>query len=131
VLEVSDTGRGIPAEVLPRIFEPFFTTRRERGGTGLGLATVHGIVRQSGGFVAVESAEGRGTTFRIWLPRHDGPAEGAAAQGTACPVTAIPPRPCPVVAGTGGCTVSPAPGAAGEVLLVETRRPCCGWRSVR
>jgi two-component system cell cycle sensor histidine kinase/response regulator CckA len=123
VLEVSDTGRGIPAEVLPRIFEPFFTTRRERGGTGLGLATVHGIVRQSGGFVAVESAEGRGTTFRIWLPRHDGPAEGAAAQGTACPVTAIPPRPCPVVAGTGGCTVSPAPGAAGEVLLVEDEAP--------
>jgi two-component system cell cycle sensor histidine kinase/response regulator CckA len=71
---VSDTGSGIPPEVLPRIFEPFFTTRREKGGTGLGLSTVHGIIRQSGGYMAVESQMGAGTTFRILLPRYEDPA---------------------------------------------------------
>jgi two-component system cell cycle sensor histidine kinase/response regulator CckA len=71
VIEVRDTGGGIPADVLPHVFEPFFTTRRDSGGTGLGLATVHGIVRQSGGFLSVESAPGAGTVFRILLPRHD------------------------------------------------------------
>ncbi len=73
-LSVADTGSGIPADILPRIFEPFFTTRRETGGTGLGLSTVHGIVRQSGGFMAVESAPGQGTRFDILLPRHEHPA---------------------------------------------------------
>ncbi len=69
MVEVQDTGVGIPRDVLPRIFEPFFTTRRERGGNGLGLSTVHGIVRQSDGFVAVDSAPGKGTRVRIYLPR--------------------------------------------------------------
>jgi two-component system cell cycle sensor histidine kinase/response regulator CckA len=70
-LRVADTGAGIPPDVLPRIFEPFFTTRREAGGTGLGLSTVHGIVRQTGGYMAVESAPGAGTCFDILLPRHE------------------------------------------------------------
>ena len=73
-LSVADTGAGIPPDILPRIFEPFFTTRRETGGTGLGLSTVHGIVRQSGGYMAVESTPGQGTRFDILLPRHEDPA---------------------------------------------------------
>lgn len=74
-LEVADTGPGIPPEILPRLFEPFFTTRREQGGTGLGLATVLGILRQSGGEITVESAPGQGARFRVWLPRHPGPPD--------------------------------------------------------
>ena len=72
MVEVQDTGVGIPPEVLPRIFDPFFTTRRERGGSGLGLSTVHGIIRQSDGFLAVDSLIGKGTRVRIYLPRFDG-----------------------------------------------------------
>ena len=68
VIELQDTGSGIPLEVLHHIFEPFFTTKKAGKGTGLGLANVHGIVTQSGGFLEVESEVGRGTLFRIYLP---------------------------------------------------------------
>ena len=71
MVEVQDTGIGIPPDVLPRVFDPFFTTRRERGGSGLGLSTVHGIIRQSDGFLAVDSLVGEGTRVRIYLPRYD------------------------------------------------------------
>ncbi len=72
MIEVQDSGMGIAPEVMAHMFEPFFTTRREQGGTGLGLATVHGIVRQSDGFLGVESTPGNGTRVRVYLPRWDG-----------------------------------------------------------
>ena len=72
LIEMADTGIGIPQENLQRIFEPFFSTKEVGSGTGLGLSTVYGIVKQTGGFVFVDSAPGKGAAFSIYLPRHQG-----------------------------------------------------------
>jgi signal transduction histidine kinase/CheY-like chemotaxis protein len=77
VLEVADTGGGIPPEVLPRVFDPFFTTKPVGVGTGLGLSQVHGFTHQSRGAVDIESAAGEGTTVRVYLPASNKPADHA------------------------------------------------------
>ncbi|MHA6722975.1 response regulator [Sphingomonas sp. RS2018] len=77
-LRISDTGTGIPADVLPKIFEPFFTTKEVGKGTGLGLSTVYGIIKQSGGFIFAENLPGSGASFVIYLPVHAGTTAAVA-----------------------------------------------------
>jgi PAS domain S-box-containing protein len=96
VVAVSDDGIGMDKETLTHVFEPFFTTKAPEKGTGLGLATVYGIVQQNGGFITVDSELGRGSTFRIYFPR--------AAHGSEPDMATASP---------------PGPAGAGTILLVE------------
>ena len=104
MIEVSDDGPGIPPEVKDKIFEPFFTTKAVGEGTGLGLATVYGIVKQSDGWIAVDSKPGQGAAFRIFLPVHIAPAGEAAPP----PAPVAPKRP-----------VARDLSGAGRILFVE------------
>jgi len=90
LIEVADTGIGIAKEHLARIFEPFFSTKEVGSGTGLGLSTVYGIVKQTGGFIFVDSAPGRGATFQIYLPRHQ--LNEAALNTRGDPAEVLPPK---------------------------------------
>jgi two-component system cell cycle sensor histidine kinase/response regulator CckA len=82
-IDIIDTGTGIPSEIIDKIFEPFFSTKEVGKGTGLGLSTVYGIVKQTGGFVYVDSEPGKGTSFRIFLPRHHAEQEVAVSESAA------------------------------------------------
>ncbi|MCA1334244.1 ATP-binding protein [Pseudooceanicola marinus] len=103
-VRVSDTGHGIPPDKLPKVFEPFFTTKRVGEGTGLGLSTAYGIIKQSGGFIFIDSTPGEGTCFTLLFPARE--AEASSDVAPAGPVEAeMPAR------------------AEGVVLLVEDEAP--------
>ncbi len=102
-LDVQDSGAGMEEGIVDRVFEPFFTTKARGKGTGLGLSTVYGIVKQSGGYIWVDSVPGQGTTFRIYLPRVAAGPTDLESAGAAVPAPA-----------------EPSPDFAGEtILLVE------------
>ncbi|WP_434722746.1 cell cycle histidine kinase CckA [Mesorhizobium sp. RIZ17] len=109
LVDVEDTGSGIAPDVLKKIFEPFFTTKEVGKGTGLGLSMVYGIIKQTGGFIFCDSEVGKGTVFRIFLPRHIAEVKKQAEPGEA-PAATVPAKPAD--------TAKDLSGSA-TVLLVE------------
>ncbi|WP_292667237.1 ATP-binding protein, partial [Mesorhizobium sp.] len=110
LVDVEDTGSGIAPDVLKKIFEPFFTTKEVGKGTGLGLSMVYGIIKQTGGFIFCDSEVGKGTVFRIFLPRHIAEVKKQAEPGEAPVTVAAPAKPAD--------TAKDLSGSA-TVLLVE------------
>jgi two-component system cell cycle sensor histidine kinase/response regulator CckA len=115
LVEVADTGTGIPRDIIDKIFDPFFSTKEVGKGTGLGLSTVYGIVKQTGGFIYVDSDPGK-TAFRIFLPRHIAGAADALAE--------VPAADAPAIAGAMSAADTMAKAATdltgqGIILLVE------------
>lgn len=135
VVKVSDVGSGITQEALPKIFEPFYTTKRTGEGTGLGLSTAYGIVKQTGGFIFADSVVGEGTTFILYFPVMETPmtaGEGDGADDGAAPVS----QPRPVSGKSLPPAAEPSPDAAtprqsgdGVVLLVEDEAPVRAFAS--
>ena len=111
MVSVTDTGTGMDPAIVSHIFEPFFTTKEFGGGTGLGLSSAHGVIEQSGGRILVDSEPGRGTTFRVYLPR----ATGAVVEKTAAPVALRAP-------GTGTILVAEDEPVVRDLILTTLRR---------
>jgi two-component system cell cycle sensor histidine kinase/response regulator CckA len=110
MVEVEDTGSGIAPEIIDKIFDPFYTTKDVGKGTGLGLSTVYGVVKQTGGFIYVESHLGKGTVFRIFLPRHSPAADD---------VPHLPETTAPAIAAADEMRATTDLTGRGTILLVE------------
>src|SRR5271166_4087990 len=135
VVEVSDSGTGMPSEILLRIFEPFFTTKEQGKGTGLGLSMVFGFMKQSGGHVAVYSEPGKGTTFRLYLPRMQetaavqaDPLEAPASRGGSETILVVEDnaalrRVMVRQLGEAGYRVLEAPDADAAMTIIESPEP--------
>ena len=116
LVEVEDSGTGIPPEVLKKIFEPFFTTKEVGKGTGLGLSMVYGIIKQTGGFIYCDSEVGKGTVFRIFLPRHVAKAAPVLVEADGKPAADTP---VPAAAKAVESAQSKDLSGSATVLLVE------------
>jgi CheY-like chemotaxis protein len=135
VVEVSDSGTGMPQDILLRIFEPFFTTKEQGKGTGLGLSMVFGFMKQSGGHITVYSEPGKGTTFRLYLPRvretlaePEGRAEEPASRGGSETILVVEDnaglrRIVVRQLGEAGYRVLEAPDAEAAMTIIESPEP--------